>query len=178
MKVGNSISLPYLATMRNFLLILNLCAASQLFAINDTIPAHLKNLKLPDFKLLLPDSATNFYTEQLSNKKTTILISFSPDCDHCKQQTKELTENIKSFKDVQIVMATTYPFEMMKAFYEEYKISSYKNIVMGRDVLYFFPKYFHNHYLPLITVYNKKGELLHYYDGGLPTVELIKLVNQ
>lgn len=164
--------------MKHLFLFISFFTCTQLFAGNDTIPQHLANLKLPDFKLLLPDSATNFYTEQLSSKKTTILISFSPDCDHCKQQTKELTENIKSFKDVQIVMATTYPFEMMKAFYEEYKIASYKNIVMGRDVLYFFPKYFRNHYLPLITIYSKKGDLLHYYDGGLPTAELIKLSSQ
>ena len=108
----------------------------------DTIPQHLKNLKLPDFKLLLPDSATNFYTEQLSAKKSTILISFSPECDHCKQQTKEIIQNIDQLKNVQIVMATTLPFDMMKAFHEEYKIASYKNIIMGRDVLYFFPKVF------------------------------------
>lgn len=170
--------LPYLANMRNVLLILSLFTAAQGFAANDSIPPHLKNLKLPDFKLLLPDSITNFYTEQLSTKKTTILISFSPECDHCKQQTKEIIENIKEFKDVQIVMATTLPFEMMKAFHAEYKIASYKNIIMGRDVLYFFPKYFLNHYLPLIAIYNKKGELLYYADGGLPTSELIRLVKE
>jgi hypothetical protein len=144
----------------------------------DTIPQHLKNLKLPDFKLLLPDSATNFYTEQLSAKKSTILISFSPECDHCKQQTKEIIQNIDQLKNVQIVMATTLPFDMMKAFHEEYKIASYKNIIMGRDVLYFFPKYFLNHYLPLIAIYNKKGELLHYFDGGVSTAELIRLSKQ
>ncbi len=144
----------------------------------DSIPQHLKNLKLPDFKLLLPDSVTNFYTEQLSTKKPTVLISFSPECDHCKQQTKEIIANIQQLKNVQIVMATTLPFEMMKSFHEEYKIASYKNIVMGRDVLYFFPKYFLNHYLPLIAIYNKKGELQHYFDGGVSTVELIRLSNQ
>lgn len=164
--------------MRNILLILGLFTTTQVFALNDTIPQHLKNLKIPDFKLLLPDSVTSFYTEQLSTKKTTVLISFSPDCDHCKQQTKEIIENIRLLKDVQIVMATTLPFEMMKAFHKEYNISSHKNIVMGRDVLYFFPKYFRNHYLPLIAVYNKKGELMHYFDGGVSTVELIRLSNK
>ncbi len=72
-------------------------------------------------------------------------------------------------------MATTYPFEMMKQFYNEYKISNYKNIIMGRDVLYFFPKYYRNNYLPLITVYNKQGYLKHYFDGGLPTSLLVQL---
>ncbi|TWI84872.1 AhpC/TSA family protein [Lacibacter cauensis] len=144
----------------------------------DTIPSHLQNLRLPDFKLLLTDSSSSFYTEQLNKKKTTILMSFSPDCDHCKNQTKELIENIEKLKSVQIVMATTYPFEMMKQFYNDYQISKYKNIIMGRDVLYFFPKYYRNHYLPLITIYSKKGELLHYFDGGLPTAQLIQLATK
>ena len=75
-------------------------------------------------------------------------------------------------------MATTLPFGMMKTFHDEYKIASFKNIIMGRDVLYFFPKYFLNHYLPLIAVYNKKGELIHYADGGMPTAELIRLISE
>jgi thioredoxin-related protein len=165
--------------MKNFfLLLIGFFLATSVHAANDTIPAHLKKLKLPDFKLLLPDSATNFYTEQLSSKKTTILISFSPECDHCKLQTKEIIQNIEQFRDVQIVMATTLPFGTMKAFYYEYKIASYKNIIMGRDVLYFFPKYFLNHSFPLIVVYNKKGEPIHYFDGGVSIDKLIKASNE
>lgn len=170
--------MAYLADMKNFLFLLSFFVAFQVCASangKDSIPAHLKNLKLPDFKLLLPDSVTAFYTEQLSAKKTTILMSFSPECDHCKQQTKEIIANIQQLKNVQIVMATTLPFDMMKAFHKEYKIASYKNIIMGRDILYFFPKYFLNHYLPLIAIYSKKGELLHYFDGGVSTTELIRL---
>lgn len=165
--------------MKNFyFLLIVFFLATSVHAANDTIPAHLKNLKLPDFKLLLPDSATNFYTEQLSSKKITILISFSPECDHCKLQTKEIIEHIEQLKNVQIVMATTLPFGTMKAFYDEYKIASYKNIIMGRDVLYFFPKYFLNHSFPLIVVYNKKGELTHYFDGGVSIDKLIKASNE
>ncbi len=160
-----------------FLLILTTTTVSAGSSI-DSIPAHLKNLRLPDFKLLLPDSSTNFYTENLKPNRYTILISFSPECDHCKQQTQEITEQISRFKNAQIVMSTTLPFGMMKDFHKAYKIASFKNITMGRDVLYFFPKYFRNHYLPLIAVYNKKGELIHYADGGMPTAELIRLVSE
>jgi thiol-disulfide isomerase/thioredoxin len=160
------------------LFLITVTSTVQAKSSNDSIPAHLKNLLLPDFKLLLPDSSTNFYTENLKSNRITILMSFSPECDHCKQQTKEITEQISKFKHIQIVMATTLPFGMMKAFHDEYKIASFKNIIMGRDVLYFFPKYFLNHYLPLIAVYNKKGELIHYADGGMPTTELIRLISE
>jgi peroxiredoxin len=141
----------------------------------DTIPVHLQNLKLPDFKLLLPDS-TNFYTENLSKKKHTIIIYFSPECDHCIHQTEEIIQSIDRFSGTQIVMATTLPFEKMKLFYTNMKISKYRNIIMGQDVLFFFPKYYRNHYLPGIAVYNKKRALLNFYDGGVKTEELIKLI--
>jgi thiol-disulfide isomerase/thioredoxin len=144
----------------------------------DSIPAHLKNLRLPDFKLLLPDSSTNFYTENLKPNRITIVISFSPECEHCQKQTKEIIAQIDRFKQVQIVMATTLPFEKMKAFYKEYKIGSYKNIIMGRDILFFFPKYYRNHYLPLIAVYNEKAQLIHYADGGVSTAELIRWISE
>ncbi len=152
---------------------------SNLFAGNkpDSIPAHLKNAPFPDFKLLLADSTTVFYNDGLSKKKNIILIGFSPECEHCRHQTEELLKHIKEFKETQIVMSTTLPFEKMKAFYKEMNISKYKNIIMGRDVLFYFPKYFRNGYLPGIAVYNKKRTLLNFYDGGVKTEELIKLLN-
>jgi thioredoxin-related protein len=160
------------------LFLLMTAAAAQANPVADSIPAHLKNLRIPDFKLLLTDSSTYFYTENLKPNQTTIVIAFSPECDHCQVQTKEIIAQIDRFKQVQIVMATTLPFEKMKAFYKEYKIGSHKNIIMGRDVLFFFPKYYRNHYLPLIAVYDKKGKLLHYADGGMPTAGLIRLISQ
>jgi hypothetical protein len=164
---------------RIFILLMMATTTATVFAfpqLTDSIPAHLKNLALPDFKIILPDS-TNFYTENLSKKKITIIIYFSPECEHCIHQTEELIQNIDRFTTTQIVMATTLPFEKMKMFYTKMNIAKYRNIIMGQDVLFFFPKYYQNHYLPGIAVYNKKRALLNFYDGGVKTEELIKLVN-
>lgn len=142
----------------------------------DSIPPHLKNLKLPDFKILLPDSISFFYKENLDRKKKyTLLMSFSPECDHCKQQTLEILTRIDAFKNAQIVMTTTLPFEQMKLFYTEFKIGAYKNIVLGRDLLFFFPRYYKNNSLPFLALYNKKGELMSVYDGG---VRIETIINQ
>lgn len=156
-----------------FLLLINGLLASDK---QDSIPSHLKGVPFPDFKLLLADSSV-FYNSALSPKKNIILIGFSPECEHCRLQTEGLLSHIKEFKETQIVMSTTLPFEKMKAFYNEMNIAKHKNIIMGRDVLFFFPKYFQNGYLPGIAVYNKKRTLLNFYDGGVKTEELIKLLN-
>lgn len=143
---------------------------------NDSIPGHLKNLPFPDFKILLIDSSTNFYTSNLSKKKNIFLISFSPECDHCKLLTEEIISNIKQFNGTQIVMFTTFPFEKMKQFYTEMNIAKYKNIVMGRDVLFFFPRYYHNQSLPGVAVYNQKRKFIDFFDGTLTIEDLTSLI--
>ncbi len=167
--------------MKKYLLIILLCIpAAPLLALpkTDSIPAHLQNLLLPDFKILLTDGKTNFYTDNLSKDKNTIIINFSPECEHCQLQTEELIKNIDQFKGTQIVMATSLPLENMKQFYDEFQIVKYPNIIMGQDVLFFFSRYYKNQYLPGIAVYNKKRALLNFYDGGAKTEELIKLVTE
>ena len=167
--------------MKKGLLIIFLLAIipeAKAFIKTDSIPQHLLNLPLPDFKILLVDGKKNFYTENLSPDKKTMIMYFSPECDHCRYQTKELLKHIDQFSEVQIVMSTVLPFETMKQFYDDLKIGQYKNIIMGRDVLFFFPKYFRNQYLPGIAVYDKNKTLLNFYDGGAKTEELIQLVKQ
>lgn len=167
--------------MKKYFLFLSFCiATAPVLALlkADSIPAHLQNLLLPDFKILLPDGKTNFYTDNLSKKKNTIIINFSPECEHCQLQIEEIIKHIDQFKETQIVMATSLPFEKMKLFYDGYQVEKYPNIIMGQDVLFFFSKYYKNHYLPGVAVYNKKKALLNFYDGGVKTEELIKLVTE
>jgi len=92
--------------------------------------------------------------------------------------TEELIKHIDQFKGTQIVMATTLPFEKMKLFYDEFQIINYPNIIMGRDELFFFSRYYKNQFLPGIAVYNKKRALLDFYDGGVKIEELVKLLNE
>jgi hypothetical protein len=151
-------------------------ATAKALAANDSIPVHLKNLSLPDFKLQLVNSK-DFFTENLDKGKATILIHFSPDCDHCQQLAMGIIANIKSFSKTQIIMSTTLPAERLRWFYETFELKKYQStITVGRDVLFFFPNYFKNHYLPGIAVYNKKRALLNFYDGGVKPEELIALV--
>lgn len=159
--------------MKSFLLFLTVLLALNATASVDSIPAHLKGLKIPDFKLLLVDSTTSFYTEDLDRKKNTLIILFSPDCDHCQHQTEDIIKNIAAFKNTQIVMTTVLPFSQMKTFYETYKLQRFKNIIMGRDLLYFFSPYYRARFTPYLALYNKKGELLYTNDGQVKTETLL-----
>lgn len=147
------------------------CESATAGSYADSIPAHLAGLPFPDFKLELADKS-NFYTDNLPKNKPIIIMLFSPECNHCREQTKGILQAINSFRKVHIVMTTALPYDKMKAYYDEMKIATHKNITMGRDVLFFFSKYYRSHYIPFIAVYNRKRELIATYDGGvdLPTL--------
>ena len=107
------------------------------FAQQDTSLLYLRFPTIPPFKLINVPDSTYFIKDDLKKKTPTIVMVFSPDCEHCQEMTKQITANIKLFKKAQIVMATPVGFSYVKKFYEEYKISNYSAITMGRDPTYF-----------------------------------------
>ncbi len=103
---------------------------------------------------------------------------FNPQCEHCQHETTELVKNIDKFKDIQIVMATSMPFDSMLAFREKYKLAEYKNIVVAQDIQFFLVTYFMIHNLPFLAFYDKKKELISVFEGGLPMDKILKVFDK
>ena len=144
---------------------------------SDSIPARLANEKMPAFTLLQADS-TYFFQKDLSTKKHTVIMLFSPDCDHCQSQTRALTDSMTIFSNTQFVMSTTLPFDKMKDFYRAFQLEKHKKqLKVGRDFLFFFSKYFQNHFLPFIAVYDARQNLKGVYEGNVSIKELLRITN-
>ncbi|MBP6430807.1 MAG: thioredoxin fold domain-containing protein [Ferruginibacter sp.] len=144
------------------------------FAQQDTSLIYLRFPTIPPFKLTKVPDSTVFTKDNLAKKKPTIIMVFSPDCEHCQEMTKQITANIKLFKKAQIVMATPLEFSYVKRFYNEYKIANYPTITMGRDPGYFLGTFYKVRSFPAIFIYNKKGNLVNWFSGE---VELKKIVD-
>lgn len=157
-----------------FLLISISLVAIAGFAQQDTSLIYLRFPTIPPFKLTKVPDSTYFSKDDLKKKKPTIIMVFSPDCEHCQEMTKQITANIKLFKKAQIVMATPLEFSYVKKFYEEYKIANYPTITMGRDPTYFLGTFFKVRSFPAIFIYNKKGQLVNWFTGE---VDLKKIVD-
>lgn len=125
---------------------------------------YLRYPTIPPFALLKIDSST-FTKKSLAKNKKTLIVYFSPDCDHCRHQTDSMLAKMDKLKNIQILMATYQPFEEMKAFYKTYRLSRYRNINIGRDVNFFFPPFFKINNLPFLILYNEKGKLLTTFEG-------------
>jgi thioredoxin-related protein len=132
----------------------------------DSQPDYLKNPTIPAFNLLKLDSSTYLTREDIKKHHLTMIMFFSPTCDHCKHQTRDILESMDRFKDIEIVMATYQPFGEMRDFYKSFKIGDHPNIKMGRDEKFALPVYYKIKNLPFLALYDKKGNLITTFEGN------------
>lgn len=171
---------------RAFLIVLVLAASHFLFAqqtpaattatqtqAQDEAP-YLKYPTIPPFHLLKLDSATYLTKEDIKKHRRTIVMFFSPDCDHCKHQTESILADFNDFKDVEIVMATYQPFSEMKEFYAHYHLADHPNIKIGRDEKFFLAPFYKIRNLPYLALYDKKGNLITTFEGTQKAETLVK----
>jgi len=116
--------------------------------------------------MVLPDS-TAFSKDDLKKKKETIIMVFSPDCEHCIHSTEDLLAHYDLFKNVQIVMGTPLAYEHIQKFWDKYKIADYPGIRVGLDNNYFLGQFYQIHSYPAIFLYDKKGQFKEFFDGSV-----------
>jgi thiol-disulfide isomerase/thioredoxin len=143
----------------------------------DSLP-YMSDKTLPAFNLLLVDSTTTFNTKDIPSGKPTVLLYFSPDCEHCQHETEEILKNMDSLRNVHFIFITALPFDKMKNFYFYYKLGNYKNITLGKDQDYFFSRHFGSQYVPYLAIYNRNKKLVKVFDGGTKVSNLIQLTQK
>ena len=153
------------------LLIVCQCLMAQ--KIDSVQPAYLRFPTLPPLRLLKVDSVTYLTKEDIKKNRRTMVMFFSPDCEHCKHQTQDMLAEIDKFKDIEIVMATYQPFDEMKSFYNYYRIADHKNILMGRDEKFVLVPFYKIRSLPYMALYDAKGNLITTFEGNQKISTLI-----
>ncbi|MGC4102026.1 TlpA family protein disulfide reductase [Ferruginibacter sp.] len=155
------------------LLVLAFCSKAAFSqAEPDTSLLYIKFPIVPSFRLINVADSSIFTKNDLKKKKFTIIMMFSPDCEHCQEETKHLTASIDLFKKAQIIMASPLDYGYIKKFYEEYKIADYPTITMGRDPAYFLGTFYKVRSFPSIFVYDKKGKYITSFTGSTPVEEI------
>ena len=127
---------------------------------------------VPPFRIMNVADSTAFTKDDLSKKKATMIVVFSPDCEHCVHETKELIAHIDLFKKIQIVMASPIDYGFIKQFHDELKIGDFPNITMGRDPGYYLGTFYHVRAFPSIFLYDKKGNFIQKFDGSTPVEKI------
>jgi hypothetical protein len=121
------------------------------------------------------------YTYKELNKNIpTVLVYFSPTCDHCKVFLKDLLQHQKELKSKQIVMVTYLPVNELKPFVTEFNLEKYSNIKVGTEGYSFVVrKYYNVERFPFIAIYNSnlqlKKILPYSEDAGKTVLQIMKL---
>jgi cytochrome oxidase Cu insertion factor (SCO1/SenC/PrrC family) len=136
-------------------------------------PGYKKFPTIPPFTLLNIDS-TNITRDNLAKRKNTLIMVFSPSCDHCRHQTDSMLAHMDKLKNVEILMTTYQPLEELSTFYKEYQLAKYPNIKTGRDTHYFFVPFYKVANLPFMALYDEKGKLITTYEGTTSVQKLLQ----
>jgi hypothetical protein len=151
----------------HFLLLCLICFGHSIMAQADNTPIYLRFPTVPPFNITQVPDSSRFGKDDLVKKRSTLIFIFSPDCDHCRQKTMELTANIHLFKKAQVIMASPLEHRILKRFYEEFKIADHPNIILGRDPTNFFGTFYKIHSLPALFLYDKKGRFVKAFDSSI-----------
>ena len=162
--------------MRIFTLLILLALPFFSLAQEDDAP-YLKNPFIPQFSILNTDSTSWFTQREIRNGFPVMIMLFSPDCEHCREQTEILVKNMEKLKNTEIIMSTFQPIYKMKEFCSQYKLAKYPNVHVGRDVKYFFGPYYRIRYSPFIAIYNKDRKLVRVFEGGAKIDKLLEALN-
>jgi cytochrome oxidase Cu insertion factor (SCO1/SenC/PrrC family) len=135
-------------------------------------PPYKQYPTLPTIELLQPDS--NKLTNADLKKQPTLIMYFSPDCEHCIKQMDEMNKRMQEFKKIQIVLVTNQPMEHLVDFVAKYKLGAYPNIRPGQDVKFTLPGFYRMKSLPYFALYDKNWKLITTFESN---TEVDKILN-
>lgn len=139
---------------------------------------YTKTKNFPPINLLLPDSSTHYTKADLPKDKSVLLVLFSPMCDHCKHETEEMLQHIDDFKETQILMVTSLPFDSMLSFRDHFRLQNYPNITVAHDPHFFLIPYFQLNMMPFLAFYDRKKQLISVHEGSWPIEKVIEEINK
>lgn len=127
---------------------------------------------IPSFNIYTVPDSTSFSNKNLKKNKSFIIMFFSPDCDHCQKEIKELVAYKHELKDIQILMASPSSYGAVKEFYKEYALSEMPNVKLGHDANYALGSIYQLKTFPSIFVYDHTGNLAKAFVGniGIPAI--------
>ena len=154
------------------------CLFKMSAAQTDSTVLYYNLSNVPAFTITKVPDSTKFTKADLLKANPSIIIFFSPDCEHCQKETQKLTAGMELLKKPGIIMVSAMEHHFNKTFFEDYKIADYPNIILGREPTLALGTYLKVHSLPTTYVYDKKGNFIKVFKGNIPVEEIAALLKQ
>lgn len=156
-----------------FFIILLVLFSHYLFSQGSKLSYYDSLKTMPPFKYYLTNG-TAYTPNNVSGKRTTMMIYFKNDCPYCQKEATIISNNIKELANIDFVFITRQDTSLIKTFAKENKLENISNVkfVEDKDKLYYtFCKAL---YTPSIHVYNKHKKLIEFTEGVMKKDEILK----
>jgi peroxiredoxin len=114
--------------------------------------------------------------KELGAGKKTIVIYFSPDCDHCQYEAKAIKAQIDQFSGAVICMITRADSSQAAAFAATYQLE-HEPVHICTDHEGAFYRQFGMVSVPSIFIYDVNGDLKKHFSGEVKIESLIKYID-
>lgn len=142
------------------------------------IPIREQFPDLPPLSLIqLPDS-TRFTRDSLHKRQPVIVMLFSPDCDHCHHQLKEILAYPELFQHTQLLLISNLPYSAIHDFYDGFYLNRYPFIRVAQDDKRILHSFYQLHQFPSLYCYNKRWKLIRTFEGNVAVSTLAAVFQQ
>jgi thiol-disulfide isomerase/thioredoxin len=162
---------------KTFILILFACLAG-CHSHPSAVITGMEGKPLPSFDFLLMDSSTRINTKSILPGKSFVIFYFNPYCPYCRAQTSDMIAHIESLKDTRVYFLSSFPFPMVKEYYNHYELKKYPNFIVAQDEAGYFGSYYKTPGVPYIAIYNTKRQLKQVLMGNVGTNAVKDIVLQ
>lgn len=108
----------------------------------------------------------------------TIIVLFSPTCEHCQNKAQEIKNHIKEFSDIQIVMISSEDSVSINKFANYYQLNNLPNLQFLHLPKQKIFETFASASVPRILVYDSEGNLIKDFNGEVKIEKLLKYVRR
>lgn len=113
----------------------------------------------------------------LGDGKPFVVVYFSPDCDHCQREATQISEHLKDFRGVGIIMLSLENRETTLQFSRDYHLAGEPGVRFYLDVRHQFPLSFQTRGYPILLVYSDQGKLRRIFQGETPVKEILRALS-
>lgn len=130
--------------------------------------------EIPYFTFYTLDSQ-RFTKDSFDKERTKLILYFNSECDHCAKQAKWLSEDIESFSNIELTFISHEEMEAIKNFRDKHNFIQ-ENITFLQDARLTFSDKFGVETFPSILLYNKKGKLIHIFEGETKVEKILEFL--
>ena len=131
---------------------------------------------IPAFNIHTVPDSVNYSNNNLKKNKPFVIMFFSPECEHCQKEVKELSKYKNKFKNIPILMLSPANYAEIKQFYKDYAVSKMPNITVAHDDNSTMSRLFQLRTFPTMFVYNRTGKLAKTFVSNVSIPDLLKAV--